>query len=161
MVKAWCLGLVMCLNNSFPPSELYLGTAPTGEKKLRSSISTVINKLSLSTYDHRLPFYPNFWKKNRTANRKFPFFAKPGYNWSVWKGTDFCFLSIPSVQPQEVADLYSKILDALPNPRTLGSKFFQLHAVLEKIWQNRMLPPSRGLAPPPWRNPGSATDKSS
>ena len=31
-------------------------------------------------------------------------------------------------------------------------KFFQFHAVFEKIWQNRMLaPPSRG-------NPGSATD---
>ena len=34
----------------------------------------------------------------------------------------------------------------------LGSKFFQFHAVFEKIWQNRM------LAPPPRGNPGCATE---
>ena len=40
-----------------------------------------------------------------------------------------------------------------------GSKFFQFHAVFGKIWQNHMLAPSpRELAPPPQRNPGSATD---
>ena len=32
-----------------------------------------------------------------------------------------------------------------------GSKFFQFHAVFGKFWRNRM------LAPPPRRNPGSAT----
>ena len=37
-----------------------------------------------------------------------------------------------------------------------GSKFSQFHAVFRKIWQNHMLAPPRGLAPPPTRNPGSA-----
>ena len=41
-----------------------------------------------------------------------------------------------------MADLHSKILDVRPPPR--GSKFFQFHAVLGEIWQNRMLVP-----PPP------------
>ena len=38
-----------------------------------------------------------------------------------------------------------------------GSKFFQFHAVFEKIWQNRMLAPPGELAPPPRGNPASAT----
>ena len=53
-------------------------------------------------------------------------------------------------------DLHSKILDPLP----LGSKFFQFHTVFVKIWQNRMLAPPAGLAPPSWGNPGSATGRS-
>ena len=38
-------------------------------------------------------------------------------------------------------------------------QIFQFHAVLRKIWQNRMLapPPPRGLAPLPRGNSGSAT----
>ena len=40
-----------------------------------------------------------------------------------------------------------------------GPKFFQFHAVLWKIWQNRMLAAPRGLAPPPTGNPGSAPDQ--
>ena len=36
-------------------------------------------------------------------------------------------------------------------------KFFQFHAIFGQIWQNRMLAPSRGLAPPRAGNPGSAT----
>ena len=35
-------------------------------------------------------------------------------------------------------------------------KFSQFHAVFRKIWQDRMLAPPRGLAPPPAGNPGSA-----
>ena len=55
-----------------------------------------------------------------------------------------------------VADLQSKILDAHSRPP--GSKFFQFHAVLGKIWQNRMLTPPPGeLALPPRGNPGSGT----
>ena len=56
-----------------------------------------------------------------------------------------------------VANLHSKILDVPPPPP--GSKFFQFHAVLGEIWQNRMLapPPPRELAPPPRGNPRSAT----
>ena len=42
-----------------------------------------------------------------------------------------------------MADLHSKILDTRPPPPR-GSKFFQFHAVLGEIWQNRMLAP-------PWR----------
>ena len=36
-----------------------------------------------------------------------------------------------------------------------GSKFFQFHAVLEEIWQNRILVPPGELVPPPLGNPGS------
>ena len=39
----------------------------------------------------------------------------------------------------------------------LGPKFFKFHAVLGKIWQNRMLAPPGELAPPPRGNLGSAT----
>ena len=42
-------------------------------------------------------------------------------------------------------------------PSPPGSKFFQLHAVFGKFWQNRMLAPPGELAPPPRGNPGSAT----
>ena len=38
-----------------------------------------------------------------------------------------------------------------------GSTFFQFDAVFGKIWQNGMLASPGGLAPPPRRNPGSAT----
>ena len=38
-----------------------------------------------------------------------------------------------------------------------GSKFFQFHAVFEKIWQNRMLVPPPGELAPPRGNPGSVT----
>ena len=37
-----------------------------------------------------------------------------------------------------------------------GQKFSQFHAVFRKIWQNHMLAPLGGLAPPPMGNPGSA-----
>ena len=43
-----------------------------------------------------------------------------------------------------VAAVHSKILYCPP----WGSKFFQFHAVFGKIWQNRMLAPAGGLAPP-------------
>ena len=43
----------------------------------------------------------------------------------------------------------------LPDPQ--GTKFFQFHAFLGKIWQNRVLAPPGELAPLPWGNPGSAT----
>ena len=62
-------------------------------------------------------------------------------------------LRLISVLDMSVADLHSEILDA-PVP---GSKFFQLHAVLGKIWLNRMSAPAGGLAPPPQGNSGSAT----
>ena len=55
-----------------------------------------------------------------------------------------------------VADLRGAQVTRAP----LGSKFFQFHAVFEKIWENLMLaplPPPRKLAPPPRGNPGSAT----
>ena len=48
--------------------------------------------------------------------------------------TQYCFTIT-------VADQHSKILD---DPK--GSKFFHFHAVFGKIWQNRMLAPSGGLA---------------
>ena len=54
-----------------------------------------------------------------------------------------------------VADLRGGAGDARP---PWGSKFFQFHAVFEKIRQIRMLAPPPGeLAPPPRGNPGSAT----
>ena len=60
-----------------------------------------------------------------------------------------------------VAGLHSKISDPPPG----GPIFFQFHAVLGKIWQNRILAPSPGRLAPlreplgclPWGNPGSAT----
>ena len=52
-----------------------------------------------------------------------------------------------------VGVLHSKILDAPPE-----SKFFQFHAVFWGIFGKIVCcPPPRGLAPSPWRNPGSAT----
>ena len=41
-----------------------------------------------------------------------------------------------------------------------GPKFLHFHAVFGKNWpNNRLAPPLLGLAPPPLRNPGSATGK--
>ena len=40
-----------------------------------------------------------------------------------------------------------------------GPKCSQSHAVFCKIWQNHMLAPPGGLAPPPTGNPGSAPGK--
>ena len=37
-----------------------------------------------------------------------------------------------------------------------GANFSEFHAVFHKIWQNHMLSPPGGLAPPPMGNPGSA-----
>ena len=58
-------------------------------------------------------------------------------------------------QELSVVDLHSKILDA---PQ--WSKFFQCHAVFVEILAKPYVsaPLLRGLAPPPRRNPGSATD---
>ena len=56
-------------------------------------------------------------------------------------------------QVYHVADLRGARMTRPP-----GSKFFQFHAVFGKFWQNCMLAPtSRGLAPRPRGNPGSAT----
>ena len=50
-------------------------------------------------------------------------------------------------------------LGGVPSARPpYGPKFSQFHAVFHKIWQNHMLAPPRGLAPPPTGNPGSAPD---
>ena len=38
----------------------------------------------------------------------------------------------------------------------MAEKFSQFPAVFRKIWQNHMLAPPGGLAPPPTGNPGSA-----
>ena len=57
--------------------------------------------------------------------------------------------------------LYWRIQGGAPPARPLplhGPKFSQYFAVFRKIWQNRMLAPPRGLAPPPTGNPGSAPD---
>ena len=40
-------------------------------------------------------------------------------------------------------------------PPAWASKLFQFHAVCGKMWQNRVLVPPGGLAPPPQGNPGS------
>ena len=37
-----------------------------------------------------------------------------------------------------------------------GPNFSQFYAVFRKMWQNHMLAPPGGLAPPPTGNPGSA-----
>ena len=43
-------------------------------------------------------------------------------------------------------------------PPPSGSKFFHFHAVFRNFWlNNRLVPPSCGLAPPPLGNPGSTT----
>ena len=62
---------------------------------------------------------------------------------------------VESIKPLSLADLRGGHEGCAPP----GSKFFQFHAVSGKIWQNHMLAPPLpgGLAPPPRRNPGSAT----
>ena len=55
--------------------------------------------------------------------------------------TDCMQMKMKNWTRRAVADLHSKILDACP-PR--GSKFFEIHAVFGKIWQNHMLAPLLG-----------------
>ena len=50
------------------------------------------------------------------------------------------------------------VLPARAPPPPRGPKFSQFHAVFCKIWQNHMLTPPGGLAPPPTGNPRSAPD---
>ena len=53
-----------------------------------------------------------------------------------------------------------RIEGAAPGTRPpYDPNFSQCHAVFRKIWQNHMLAPPRGLAPPPTGNLGSAPVK--
>ena len=70
----------------------------------------------------------------------------------------FCRLIFALVlEPITLADL--RPVADLGAPRCAppyGLKFSQFHAVFRKIWQNHMLAPPGGLAPPPMGNPGFA-----
>ena len=52
---------------------------------------------------------------------------------------------------------YVKVISGGFRGAAHGPKFSQFHAVFRKIWQNHMLAPPGGLAPPPTGNPGPAT----
>ena len=68
---------------------------------------------------------------------------------------DICNIDCAHDKQRAVHDreLYMTDRDAPPR----ASKFIQFHAVFGKIWQNHVLVPPGGLAPPSRGNPGSAT----